>query len=240
MLPSAATFVDAQLTGTLWTYVREGGPVMWPILAFSVVGLALVIERSIVFRRARVDVRGLLAELRRALLLERSAAAAVAACERRAGPVAAMLRAGLARLGRPLEEVDKALESAALYETARLERGLPVLATTANVTPLLGFLGTVTGMIRSFDALARAGLADPGAVADGIAEALITTAAGLLVAIPVQVAHNYFLTRVNLLVREMESAGNVLLETLGEMAAGSDLEARAPGVAATPSAPRES
>jgi len=99
----------------------------------------------------------------------------------------------------------------------RLERGLTVLATTANVAPLLGFLGTVTGMIRSFDALAQAGLSNPGLVASGIKEALTTTAGGLAVAIPVQIAYNYFMSRIGRFVREIETAANMLLETFGEM-----------------------
>jgi biopolymer transport protein ExbB len=99
----------------------------------------------------------------------------------------------------------------------RLERGLVVLATVANVAPLLGFLGTVTGMIKSFDALQEAGLSNPGLVAGGISEALITTAAGLSVAIPVQIAYNYFMSRINRFVRDIETATNMLLETFTEM-----------------------
>jgi len=92
-----------------------------------------------------------------------------------------------------------------------------VLATVANVAPLLGFLGTVTGMIKSFDALQEAGLSDPGLVAGGISEALITTAGGLAVAIPVQIAYNYFMSRINKFVRDIETAANMLVETFTEM-----------------------
>jgi biopolymer transport protein ExbB len=81
----------------------------------------------------------------------------------------------------------------------------------------LGFLGTVTGMIRSFEALAEAGLSNPGLVASGISEALITTAAGLFIAIPVQLVYNYFMSRINKFVRDVETATNMLLETFGEM-----------------------
>jgi biopolymer transport protein ExbB len=101
-----------------------------------------------------------------------------------------------------------------------LEQGLPVLATTAMIAPLLGFLGTVTGMINSFDALAAVGLNNPAAVAKGISEALITTAAGLIIAIPVQMAYNYLVTRVNDLVRNMESAANLVLEAVADIKAG--------------------
>jgi biopolymer transport protein ExbB len=99
----------------------------------------------------------------------------------------------------------------------RLERGLTVLATIANVAPLLGFLGTVTGMIKSFDALAEAGLSNPGLVAVGIKEALYTTAAGLFIAIPTQIAYNFFMSRINRFVRDIETAANMLLEAFTEM-----------------------
>ena len=92
-----------------------------------------------------------------------------------------------------------------------------VLATVANIAPLIGFLGTVTGMMKSFDALAEAGLSNPGLVAIGIKEALTTTAAGLAVAIPVQLAYNYFMTRINKFVRDIETSTNMLLETFGEL-----------------------
>ena len=85
------------------------------------------------------------------------------------------------------------------------------------MAPLLGFLGTVTGMIKSFDQLAKVGLSNPAAVAAGISEALITTAAGLIIAIPVQLAYNYYMTRINRFVRDIETATNMLIETFGEM-----------------------
>jgi biopolymer transport protein ExbB len=130
--------------------------------------------------------------------------------------VAAIVKAGLLRYGRPKDEVERSLQDASAHELADLERGLPILATVAMISPLLGFLGTVTGMINSFEALASVGLNNPAAVAKGISEALITTAAGLSIAIPVQMAYNYFVTNVNAIVRTMESAAHVVLESLGE------------------------
>ena len=116
-----------------------------------------------------------------------------------------------------LDEIERTIEAASAHELQRLERGLSVLATVSNIAPLLGFLGTVSGMINSFDALARAGLSNPGLVAKGISEALITTATGLAVAIPMLVAYNYFTSRVSKFVLEMETSANVLLETYSEM-----------------------
>lgn len=203
--------------GTFWEYMERGGPVMWPLLAFSVLGLAFSIERFFALRKARINVNEFLAKIRKALMVNRSVRDAVKICEQYQGPVASVMKAGLLKYGQPKEDVEKTIENAALFEMGRLERGLAVLATTANVAPLLGFLGTVTGMINSFEALAREGLSNPAAVASGISEALITTAAGLMIAIPIQLAYNYFTTRINKFVRDIETSANMLLETFGEM-----------------------
>ncbi|HEX2251842.1 MAG TPA: MotA/TolQ/ExbB proton channel family protein [Thermoanaerobaculia bacterium] len=190
---------------------------MWVLLAFSVVALAFIIERFIALRRAKINVNEFLAKIRKALIVNHSVREAIKICEQYRGPVASIMKAGLLKYGQPKEDIEKTIENAALYEMGRLERGLVVLATVANVAPLLGFLGTVTGMIQAFDALREAGLSNPGLVAGGISEALITTAAGLAVAIPVQIAYNYFMSRINRFVRDIETAANMLLETFTEM-----------------------
>jgi biopolymer transport protein ExbB len=210
----------------------KGGPVMWPLLAFSILGLAFAIERFFALRKARINVNEFLAKIRKALMVNRSIRDAVKICEQYQGPVASIMKAGLLKYGQSKDDVEKTIENAALYEMGRLERGLAVLATTANVAPLLGFLGTVTGMIKSFDQLAKVGLSNPAAVAAGISEALITTAAGLIIAIPVQLAYNYFMTRINRFVRDIETATNMLIETFGEM----DRSGIAPERAADPTA----
>ena len=203
--------------GTFWKLMNEGGPVMWPLLAFSVVALAVVAERLYALWRARINVHEFLPKVRKALVVNRSIRDAVKVCEEYRGPVASILKAGLMKYGQPKEEIEKTIENAALFEMGRLERGLAVLATTANVAPLLGFFGTVTGMMAGFDALAAQGLSNPGAVATGIKEALTTTAGGLAVAIPTQLAYNYFMSRINKFVRDIETAANMLLETFSEM-----------------------
>ena len=142
---------------------------------------------------------------------------AIKVCEDYKGPVPSILKAGLLKYGQPKEDVEKTIENAALFEMGRMERNLVWLATIANVSPLLGFFGTVAGMIKSFDALAEAGLSNPGLVAAGISEALITTAAGLAVAIPAQLAYNFFMNKINKFVRDIETSTNMLLETFGEM-----------------------
>ncbi len=208
--------------GTFWEFMRKGGAmeppyVMWFLLAFSILALIFIIERAIALRRAKINVNEFLAKLRKALIVNRSIRQAVKTCEEYQGPVASIVKAGLLKYGQPKEDVEKTIENAALYEMGRLERGLAVLATTANVAPLLGFFGTVTGMIKSFDALAKAGLSNPGLVAAGISEALITTAAGLAIAIPAQLAYNFYMSKINKFVRDIETSTNMLLETFGEM-----------------------
>jgi biopolymer transport protein ExbB len=203
--------------GTFMKIFREGGPVMWPLLIFSILGLVFIIERFIALRRAKINVNEFLAKIRKALIVNRSLKDAIKVCESYKGPVPSIMKAGLLKYGEPKEDVEKTIENAALFEMGRLERNLVWLASIANVSPLLGFFGTVVGMIKSFDALAEAGLSNPGLVAAGISEALITTAAGLFVAIPAQLAYNYFMSRINKFVRDIETSTNMLLETFGEM-----------------------
>lgn len=224
--------------GTFMQLMRDGGYVMWVLLAFSIVALAFIIERFIALRRAKINVNEFLAKIRKALIVNHSVRDAIKICEQYRGPVASIMKAGLLKYGLPKEDVEKTIENAALYEMGRLERGLTVLATVANVAPLLGFFGTVSGMINSFDALMERGLSDPGAVAGGISEALITTAAGLAVAIPVQIAYNYFMSRINRFVRDIETAANMLLETYTEMErSGVSVEKLSPDTAASAAAP---
>ena len=195
----------------MWTYVERGGPVMWPLLALSILGVTVIIWRWWTLRQATAGVPAFMKELRTTLVTG-DVPKAIAVCDRQPGPVASIVKAGLIRAGRSQQEIELALQDASAHELAVLERGLPILATIAMIAPLLGFLGTVAGMINSFDALASVGLNNPAAVARGISEALITTAAGLIIAIPVQMAYNFFVTNVNHIVRNMESAANVVLE----------------------------
>ena len=205
------------IPGTFWKYMIQGGPIMWPLLLASIIALAVIIERWFAIRKAKINVNEFLAKVRKALIVSKSIRDAIKVCEQYRGPVASIMKAGLLKYGQPKEDIEKSIENAALYEMSRLEKRLVVLASIANIAPLLGFFGTVTGMINSFEALAAQGLSNPGAVAEGISEALITTATGLAVAIPVQLAYNYFMSAINKSVRDIETSTNMLLETFGEM-----------------------
>ena len=207
----------ANFGGTFVQIFNDGGPVMWPLLVFSILSVIFIVERFFAIRRAKINVNEFLAKVRKELIVNRSIKSAIKVCEDYRGPVASILKAGLLKYGQPRDDVEKTIENAALYEMGRLEKNLVWLASIANVSPLLGFFGTVVGMIKSFDALAEAGLSNPGLVAAGISEALITTAAGLFVAIPAQLAYNFFMSRINKFVRDIETSSNMLLETFGEM-----------------------
>lgn len=196
-------------------YIIKGGvEIMVPITILLVIGLAFILERFIALTKAKINTADFLTKIRTALRTK-NVKEAVKVCENFKGPIASILKTGLMKYGDPKDEIEKAMENAAMHEIARLERGLAVLSTISNLAPILGFLGTVTGMIASFAALSQ--LNDPGAVADGISMALITTAAGLITSVPTLLAYTYFTTRVNSFIREIESASAVLMESFSQM-----------------------
>lgn len=206
----------SSIGGTLVDYYVKGGLTMHPMLLCSILGLIIIIERAIVLHRVKINTAQIFGAVRQALL-KRDLKGAIAVCDTLQGPISDTLRAGLLRYGKPASEIEKAIESVALHELSKLERGLWILATVANVAPLFGFLGTVTGMIKSFAALAEVGLGNPKAVAAGISEALITTAFGLFIALPVQAAFNYYTSRVSNFALDMETSSAMLLETFNEL-----------------------
>lgn len=204
------------LGGPLWSYFQQGGPLMWPLLACSLLGLIFIIERALTYYRVKGETAEIVSEVRESLL-NHQLRKAIEVCDGYDHPVAVTLKSGLLRFGKSSEEIEKAMESVALHEVSKLEKSLWILGTVGNIAPLFGFLGTVTGMIASFEALAEVGLGNPEAVAGGISEALITTATGLMIALPVQAAYNYFLSRVSQFALDMEISSSVLQETFKEI-----------------------
>jgi biopolymer transport protein ExbB len=202
--------------GFLIEFFEKGGVFMWPLLACSLLGLAVILERAWTLSRARVNTRKLMSQVVGALKND-GLQGAIEVCQRTRGPIAAILHAGLMRASKGPEAVEKAIESAGTIEMSFLQRGLIVLASIANVAPLLGFLGTVSGMIHAFEAIAAAEQVSAKLVATGISEALITTATGLMIAIPVQIANNFFISRIDRFVLEMEEASVELVDTLVDM-----------------------
>ncbi|MDT8368977.1 MAG: MotA/TolQ/ExbB proton channel family protein [Longimicrobiales bacterium] len=197
----------------LLTLFADGGPMMYPLILCSLVALGVIIAKTWTLFAAHRGTQMLLVEVEEAARDGRTAEAIEIAAST-PGPTAAILYAGLRRIdgGSVMEgEIDYAISTTGTIELSFLERGLVVLATIANVAPLMGFLGTVAGMIIAFDAIARAGNVDPTLVAGGIKVALLTTAAGLVIALPVNIGYNYFVTRIDGLILDMEQGAQRIL-----------------------------
>jgi biopolymer transport protein ExbB len=208
--------VFSSFGGTLVDYFVSGGYAMYPLLLCSILGVIIIIERVIVLHRIKINTAQVFGAVRQALM-KHDLKGAIEICDSNPSPIADTMRAGLLRYGKSPSDIEKAVESVALHELSKLERGLWILATIANIAPLIGFLGTVAGMIGSFDVLSEIGLGNPKAVAGGIAMALITTAYGLSIAFPVQAAYNYFMSRIQSFALDMETSSAMLLETFGEL-----------------------
>ncbi len=196
----------------LMTLFRDGGFMMYPLILCSLIALGVIIAKAWTLWVAHRESQNLLKEIEEFGIGGRLEDAIQKAEETR-GPVAAILLAGLRRVQEEHtgKDVQKAINTTGVIELDFLERGLAVLATIANVAPMLGFLGTVIGMIIAFQAIEIAGEVDPSLVAAGIKVALITTAAGLTIAIPVNVAYNFFVTRVDRLIQDMEEGAQSVL-----------------------------
>ena len=191
-----------------------GGPVMVPLAACSFVSLAVIVERALFYRRISTDTQRLMQEVRSAI--ERSDVPyALSLCERAAGPVAATLAAGL-RASRQGYDPQRAMEEHGMAELPYVNRRLAVLDTVVTLAPLLGLLGTVTGMIRAFHIVSRVGVGHPAGITAGVAEALIATATGLVIAIYSLVAYNYFLDHVKYIVGEIEARSTQLINLLDQ------------------------
>ncbi|HDL17442.1 MAG TPA: MotA/TolQ/ExbB proton channel family protein [Bacteroidetes bacterium] len=194
-------------------YFLRGGTFMWPILALLIFGLAISLERFYSLTRASVNTRKFMEKIRNALN-EGGIEAAKDVCENTRGPVASIFHAGLMRANKGLEHVEKAIMNSGSIEMAFLERGLVWLATVISLAPMLGFTGTVVGMIKAFNDIAAANDISPAIVADGIGIALLTTAFGLIVAIIVQLFHNYFISKIDRIVIDMEESTIELVDIL--------------------------
>ena len=210
--------IGAFFQRSLWQWIEKGGWVMYPLLVMSMISLYLIIWRLVILFRSKINTNEFVRKVRDSMLAG-NIEDAIRICEDKKyrGPVAAIVKVGLLKHDSPKEEVEKTVENAAIHEITLLEKGLPYLALFTNLAPILGFLGTVVGMIQSFDVIAKSGLSNPAAVAEGISIALITTAGGLMVAVFTSPSYNYFSTWVARMIREMETSSNVVLETLDEM-----------------------
>ncbi len=193
----------------------KGGPLMWPILLCSVITITIILERLYHFWRAKTDIPNLSTRVKE-LLLESKLEEAENLCKNSSGPVAHILAIGIHTHKRGFQEKEKIIARAGSRELRRLEKNLRGLGIVAQISPLLGLLGTVTGMIKAFMKIQQlGGKVDASVLAGGIWEALITTAAGLSVAIPAIIFYYYFEGKVDNFSHQMKNAGEELLERLG-------------------------
>jgi biopolymer transport protein ExbB len=197
----------------MWEIVRAGGPLMWPIILCSVVALGITVERLWTLQSRRVMPAGLLEKVWQLVDANQVNDKVIASLQRNS-PLGRVLAAGLASRHRPREQMMERLEDTGRHVVHELERFLNTLGTIAGVTPLIGLLGTVTGIIKAFNAISAGGMGDPKMLSGGISEALITTAAGLLVAIPSLIAYRHLRGRVDGIVIEMEKSAIALTDAL--------------------------
>jgi biopolymer transport protein ExbB len=203
----------------MWQLFLKGGPVMWPILFCSIFALAIILEKLYFLHKNSINHRELLEKIKEKLK-RHDIKEAIRLCDENSSSLSNLLKAGILKFGNNRQQIKEAIEEASLYEIPQLEKNLSMLATIAHISPLLGLLGTVTGMVRCFYTIQiKASSFNPVSAADlagGIWEALLTTVFGLVVAIPTFVAYNYLVNRVNHLILEMEQASTDLVNFLTE------------------------
>jgi biopolymer transport protein ExbB len=208
---------------TMFTLIRKGGPVMIPLGLGSVIALALAVERVISLRRDRVIPPGFLDEL--SAVQERGAldTEGIELCDKMGGALGNIFKAGLQRLNKGDEAVEKAIEDAGFREADKMKRSLRGLSIVATVSPLMGLLGTVYGMISAFQTATSVGMGKADVLAKGIYEALVTTATGLTIAIPVLLVYQFLSGRVDALVDELDDMSLAFILHIGEEASRTEV-----------------
>jgi biopolymer transport protein ExbB len=189
---------------------------MWPILLSLVFGLAFAGERFYSLIMSSINAQKFFEDVNNTLDNE-GVEATLELCEKTNGPVAEIFHAGLSRVHRGIEEVEKAIQNAGSIEMSFLEKNMIWLNAVITIAPMLGFTGTVAGMVNAFDAIAAADDISPAVVAGGISQALLTTAFGLIVAMIIQIFQNIFVSRIDKLVLDMEENSIKLVDHLYEM-----------------------
>jgi len=192
---------------------EKGGVLMYPIFICSLIAITIFFERMFYLKGIKTKSKRFVLRLNN-LIKKGSINLAISACRKSPTPISQIMLAGLMKYGQSRKEIKEAIEDSANQEIPLLEKRLSTLATIGNITPLLGLLGTVFGMIKAFNVIAVMGVGKPEALAGGISEALLTTAFGLSIAIPTIVIYNYLSNRVDKIVREMEMSCVDLLDLL--------------------------
>ncbi|MFI3318444.1 MAG: MotA/TolQ/ExbB proton channel family protein [Rikenellaceae bacterium] len=206
----------AQKSMSLWELFANGGWLMWPLLALGGVTIYIFVERFLAIRAAsRIDLDFM--NRIRENINDGKIKIAVEQCRENDTPIARMIEKGIFRIGRPMADVQSAIENVANLEVSKLEENLPALATIAGGAPMIGFLGTVLGMVRTFmDMAAGGGTVDMAVLAGGMYVAMVTTVAGLIVGIPAYFGYNYLVARIEKLVFKMEANSIAFMDILNQ------------------------
>ena len=213
---AAAPVIEEKLS--VWDLCLKGGWIMIPLLILSVVSIYIFIERFIALRSAAKRDDSFMKRIKD-YIHDGEIESAINLCKKTDTPYARLILKGISRIGRPMNDVLVAIENTGNLEVSALEKGFTWLATTASGAPMIGFLGTVTGMVQAFFALASAGSnADVTILASGIYEALVTTVAGLIVGIIALFAYNFLVSRVNKVMNQLEAKTMEFMDLLNEPA----------------------
>ncbi len=199
----------------MYQFVMKGGYLMYPIILCSILTLAILFERLFALRRSRIIPEKFIIEVSD-LVRQQRMEDALTQCRLNESSISRILMAGISRHDKSRQQVKEAIEDIGRLEAANLERYLTILGTIAGIAPLLGLLGTVTGMIKAFSVISHAGIGNPQMLAGGISEALITTAAGLTVAIPAFVFYKLLRSRVDKRILRMERVSIELLDLINQ------------------------
>jgi biopolymer transport protein ExbB len=195
--------------------MQRGGSIMWIIAFLSIVAAVIIVEKLLYFRKIRIDEEKMINRLK-SVLSKGHFDEALSICENNPSHITNLMKVGIEHRQYPSDTIKDAILDAANLEIPKMEKHLPALGTVAHIAPLLGLLGTVTGNIKAFGVLGKFGsVGDPGLLAKGIAEALLTTAAGIIVSIPAIVFYNFLVSKVNHTIIRLENRVNELVLLLG-------------------------
>lgn len=207
----------------MWVLFEKGGPVMWPLAILSILTVAVIIEKIFGLRTSKV-IQGEIVSCIESIRTPADIPLAMKICERFDSPFANIVRAGLAESNKPIFIIRQAMEDTGRREVKRLERYMVVLETAAASGPLLGLLGTVIGMIEVFSVISVAGVGQAGMLSGGIAQALIATVFGLVIAVPALIVYNFLDARIEGMVMRIDEYSHLLLKRLSAMREGTDAE----------------